>query len=51
MDESLQIQETEVFEEIGRMHMMQVKMSKAISERDKQIKELVGNDNNEGELQ
>lgn len=42
MDESLQIQENEAFEEIGRMHMMQVLMNKVLIEKDKQIKKLKG---------
>lgn len=40
MGDNLQIQENEVFEEIGRLHMMQVRMAKVLAKKDEDIKEL-----------
>ena len=42
MDESIQIPENKVFEEMGRMHMMLTRMAEVLAEKDKQIKELKG---------
>ena len=42
MDESLQIPENKVFEEMGRMHMMLTRIGEVLVEKDKQIKELKG---------